>query len=262
MKETHLFKRSAFEPTDKELNPKAADSDEEDPIESDDESDGGEVSRKGKGRAVKRSRGAYRGMDEDEEDSDDDMSDFIVEDDEDEEEKDERRAEKQKIRRLKGKRKAFVVLDSDEEIDEPEVQSVLLGRKSKAEMEAEALQKMPRFLPSTKMKYMMELIVKTFKERPDEKVRRRFEFRSYLCLLIFSCADPRRLSVDCLLEARLRLLGGERYCPRQVRRKHVSREARYIRSHLHVEGKGKDHVDVPQVWWCVDEFRSSHVSTY
>ncbi|KAF6753723.1 SNF2 family N-terminal domain-containing protein [Ephemerocybe angulata] len=176
--ESHLFTRSAFEPTEKELNPNARESEDEgEAINSDDSMDVDDddeepVSRKGKGRAVKRGRGAYRGMEEDDdEDDDDDMSDFIVEDDEDEEDKDARRALKQRRNKGKGKRRANVIIDSDEEVeDAPEIEGVLLGRKSKAQLEKEALEKMPRFLPSTKMKFMMELIKKIFKANPEEKI--------------------------------------------------------------------------------------------
>jgi hypothetical protein len=173
-----LFTRAAFEPTDKELNPNALDDDSEEEVP-DSEMDVDEIytspSRKGKGRAVKHSRGAYKGMDDDDyDDEDQDMSDFIVADDEDEDEKDARREMKQRQRAKKlGKRRANVILDSDEEEDEgdkAEVQGVLFGAKSKAQLEVEAMEKMPRFLPSTKMKYMMELILKKFKEKPDEKV--------------------------------------------------------------------------------------------
>ncbi|KAJ2912392.1 hypothetical protein MD484_g8028, partial [Candolleomyces efflorescens] len=163
-----LFKRSAFEPTDKELNPDAIDSDEA-PEESDMDVDGATPSRKGKGRAKKAGRGAYRGMDDSEyEDEDDDMSDFIVEDDEDEDDKDARRT--LKLKKRQKKRRVNVVLDSDEEMEQPEVQAVVFGVKSKKQLEQEALEKMPRFLPSTKMKYMMEVIQKISRERPDEKI--------------------------------------------------------------------------------------------
>ncbi|KAJ2936849.1 hypothetical protein H1R20_g266, partial [Candolleomyces eurysporus] len=164
--EKHLFKRSAFEPTEKELNPDATSDSDEPPDESDMDVDDIQASRKGKARAKKAKRGAYRGMDDDEYDEDDDLSDFIVNDDEDEDEKDARRALKLKQK----KRRANVVLDSDEEMEQPEVQAVVFGVKSKKQLEREALEKMPRFLPSTKMKYMMELIQKISRERPEEKI--------------------------------------------------------------------------------------------
>jgi len=84
----------------------------------------------------------------DDEETDDDMSDFIVESDEDEEEKDARRQLKKRL----GKRKAIVVLDSDEEIeDTPEESEVLFGAQN-APASGEAVKLLPRFLPSTKMK--------------------------------------------------------------------------------------------------------------
>lgn len=86
------------------------------------------------------------------EEDDDEMSDFIVHSDEDEEEKNARRDFKKRL----GKRKAIVVLDPDDEIedlDTPEEKEVMFGMKKKdAAMSTEAIKLMPRFLPSTKMK--------------------------------------------------------------------------------------------------------------
>lgn len=79
---------------------------------------------------------------------DDDMTDFIVESDEDEEEKDVRRALKRRL----GKRKSFIVLDSDEEMaDTPEEKEVIFGAK-KVPVSEKEIATMSRFLPSTKMK--------------------------------------------------------------------------------------------------------------
>ena len=75
------------------------------------------------------------------------MGDFIVESDEDEEEKEACLALKRRL----GKRKATIVLDSDEEMDTPEEQEVIFGRK-KMPVSEEAIRLMPKFLPSTKMK--------------------------------------------------------------------------------------------------------------
>lgn len=84
----------------------------------------------------------------DDEKDDDDISDFIVESDEDEEEKDARRELKKRL----GKKKAFVVLDSDEEMeDTPEESEVLFGARKPPVSDGVA-KLMPRFLPSTKMK--------------------------------------------------------------------------------------------------------------
>ncbi|KAL0578872.1 hypothetical protein V5O48_003105, partial [Marasmius crinis-equi] len=106
--------------------------------------------------------------DEYEDGSDDSMDDFIVQSDEDEEEKDARREQKKKL----GKRKTLVVLDSDEEMDDtPEEKEVIFGSKKKKERKTpEEIKLMPRFLPSTKMKWMMEEIQRLFRERPDEKI--------------------------------------------------------------------------------------------
>ena len=93
----------------------------------------------------------------DDDDYDDDMSDFVVEADEDEEEKDLQRALKRQVKsRSKGKGRAMVVDDSDDE--------VIYGlpkRKPAAAAQGEGEEKadlMWRFLPSTKMKYMMEAL--------------------------------------------------------------------------------------------------------
>ncbi|EEB92699.1 hypothetical protein MPER_08754 [Moniliophthora perniciosa FA553] len=98
------------------------------------------------------------------EDDDDDLSDFIVQSDEDEEEKDARLALKKRL----GKRKAkeVIVIDSSDEEDEVEV---IHGRKKKPPTSPEAIKNMPRFLPSTKMKAMMEEITRLAKDKPDEK---------------------------------------------------------------------------------------------
>lgn len=102
---------------------------------------------------------------------DSDLSDFIVESDEDEEEKDARRAIKNRL----GKRRAITtIVDSDEEEDDeiaPEEKELLFGAKKKKLTKAE-IKLMPRFLPSTKMKAMMEVLKKLAEEKPDEKVRR------------------------------------------------------------------------------------------
>lgn len=139
-----LFSRSAFEPSDRELNPKSSgDSDFE--IASD--NDYIPNNRKGKGKTVGRSGNRRRFLAESENDDDDgDMSDFIVDSDEDEEEKDTRRAMKKRL----GKKRVHVILDSDDEIDTPEEKEVLLGVPDKGV--SEEVMKQLRFLPSSKMK--------------------------------------------------------------------------------------------------------------
>jgi hypothetical protein len=142
-----LFQRGAFEPTEKELNPNAVSDDEEsDETDMDVDEDEDGTMGKGKARATRSSRRKVSYVEDDEED---DMSDFIVDSDEDEEEKDARKVMKE--RRL-GKRRANVILDSDDEMDTPEDKEVLMGRKTKEQLSREAVENMSRFLPSTKMK--------------------------------------------------------------------------------------------------------------
>jgi hypothetical protein len=153
----------------------------------------GKAKAKSKAPAKKRSArvDAVRDSEtESEDDEDDDMSDFIVEDDEDEEEKDERR----KFKKALNKRKAFTILDSDEESaddDTPEEIEVLHGVR-KEKLTKEAIKLMPRFLPSTKMKAMMASLKQLFEEHPDEKVRALVTV-SIVCGLLF-CYSLRRRS--------------------------------------------------------------------
>ena len=136
---------------------------------SDDEDDVPIYDRKGKGKGKGKSRAptkprrnarrafvesddegddvTYSGSDE-EDNSDDDMSDFIVGSDEDEEEKDARRALKKRV----GKKRAHVILDSDDERDTPEEKEIIFGVRKKVAISKAAIKLMPRFLPSTKMK--------------------------------------------------------------------------------------------------------------
>ncbi|PPQ65037.1 hypothetical protein CVT24_008185 [Panaeolus cyanescens] len=69
-----------------------------------------------------------------------------------------------------GKKRAHIILDSDDEIDTPEESEVLIGKKSKEQLAKEAMENVSRFLPSTKMKYMMKLVVDSFKANPEEKI--------------------------------------------------------------------------------------------
>jgi hypothetical protein len=148
-----LFERSAFEPTDADLD----DSGDSSPIEVDNDDDDGlpiaadlfptkkkpKPSAKGKGKAKKFTKRVLD-SDEDYEDADDsDLSDFILESDEDEDEKDARRELKKKL--SKSKR---VVLDSDEDVqmeDEDELIPPTVVAKKKGKT-------VHHFLPSTKMK--------------------------------------------------------------------------------------------------------------
>ncbi|KAK1219704.1 hypothetical protein PQX77_017565 [Marasmius sp. AFHP31] len=99
--------------------------------------------------------------------SDDSLDDFIVQSDEDEEEKDARHEQRKSL----GRRKAQIVLDSDDEIDDTaEEEEVIFGGKKKKTKTPEEIKLLPRFLPSTKMKWMMEEVQRLFREKPDEKI--------------------------------------------------------------------------------------------
>ncbi|KAK0204021.1 SNF2 family N-terminal domain-containing protein [Desarmillaria ectypa] len=163
-----LFDRAAFEPSDAELN---ADGDE--PRQSTTS-----TKAKGKGKAKTKGKGKKEfslsadiididALDDDDDyeyeyEDEDDMSDFIVDSDEDEEEKDAR----QKLKKAMGKRKAFIVLDSDEG---DEVEEVVFGRK-KENATSGQIKLMPKFLASTKMQHMMKQVIGLFEEKPDEKI--------------------------------------------------------------------------------------------
>ncbi|KAJ7721949.1 SNF2 superfamily protein [Mycena maculata] len=177
-----LFPSAAFEPSDKDLAP---DADEDSDIEMEDVKPVKPVSKsKGKaktqGRRPARKSAARKFVvldssdaeveedepaSEDDEYKDSDLSDFIVESDEDEEEKDARRNMKKPL----GKRRAITIIDSDDEMndDTPEEKEILFGAKKK--LSKEAIKLMPKFLPSTKMKSMMETLKKLVEEKPDEK---------------------------------------------------------------------------------------------
>ncbi|KAF9028186.1 hypothetical protein BDZ89DRAFT_1066328 [Hymenopellis radicata] len=158
-----LFERAIFEPTNAELFPKT------------------DHCRKAKAKVVEdvdivmdTEDEVEQALKEGEEDEDNsDMSDFIVDDDDDDDAdyKDKGRSSRKatQSKPVNGsRRKPFVVLDSDEEEDEPEIKEVVFGKKKKEELTPEALQY--RFLASTKMKHMMAHLLKLFEEKPDEKV--------------------------------------------------------------------------------------------
>ncbi|KAH7924689.1 hypothetical protein BV22DRAFT_1012721 [Leucogyrophana mollusca] len=157
-----LFSRGAFEPTDEELQGKPAPEKEVIDIDSDDEMLGISelVRRDAKGKGKRTRRAAYDSEDEQDEERDDDMSDFIVESDEDEEEKDARRALKKSL----GKRRAMVV-ESDDEMDD-----VVIGApRTQEALPTGPVKMMSKFLPSTKMKRMMEHLVRWAEANPGEK---------------------------------------------------------------------------------------------
>ncbi|EPQ53423.1 hypothetical protein GLOTRDRAFT_139677 [Gloeophyllum trabeum ATCC 11539] len=190
-----LFSRLAFEPSDEELT---------DDSERVDISQVMKKSKKGKGKAKP---GSARKMmcssdaeeagaddvdmddeeDEEDEEDDDDMRDFIVDDDaDDDEEYGSRRPSKKapvvvdgddedgefappraNTRKGKGKARA-IILDSDDEEDA----EVIFGKKEpEPERPADGkIRLMSKFLPSTKMKHMMESLREWSKTNPDEKV--------------------------------------------------------------------------------------------
>ncbi|KAJ7437384.1 P-loop containing nucleoside triphosphate hydrolase protein [Mycena galericulata] len=174
-----LFSSAAFEPSDKDL---AGDADEHSDIEMEDVKPV-KSAPKGKGKAKRPARrsaarkfvvldSSDAEVDEEEPASDDDdykdsdLSDFIVESGEDEEEKDVRRNMKKRL----GKRRAITtILDSDEEMDDvtPEETEILFGARKK--LSKEDIKLMPKFLPSTKMKAMMDVLKQLAEEKPDEK---------------------------------------------------------------------------------------------
>lgn len=218
-----LFTRAAFMPSDADLSTET-----ESPVaDSDLEMKDGTIftkdcKAKGKAKQKKSKRGARRVvLDSDEDDivseaesddeDEDDMSDFIVQSDEDEEDKDAHRNLKKRL----GKRKAIMVLDSDEEIeDTPEESDVLFGAQ-KVPASDVPVKLMPRFLPSTKMRvrparkgnilvvfklcslfpliqYMMAQLCKLVEERPDEKVW--LLVSSFIRQGILYCLHP---DIDC-----------------------------------------------------------------
>ncbi|TFY57616.1 hypothetical protein EVG20_g8474 [Dentipellis fragilis] len=187
-----LFSRAAFEPTDEDLEAATnathpsqyikVDSSDVEMLGNESEEDTPYVG-KGKARArpvraarKKPRRKTYDSEDDSEHaDLDDDLSDFIVGSDEDEEEKTARRSTRKRV-----SKKRAIVLDSDDE------ESVVFGlpKKQPVKQEAQAepsgsgeakgkakgkVQLMSKFLPSTKMKHMMELLQQWAKTHPDEK---------------------------------------------------------------------------------------------
>ncbi|KAL4260457.1 SNF2/RAD54 helicase family protein [Pleurotus pulmonarius] len=179
-----LFSRSAFEPSEEDLDPSLA----KPKPKADANEDPNSVfwrTRKGKGKAKAKAKGktktkskrvtvidsadeCYSEEEEASEDyeDDDNMSDFIVDSDEDEdyEEKSASRAIKKRLT------KRTIVLDSD---DEKPDEQVVFGLKPVIKPTPAAhdgtVMMMPKFLPSTKMKYMMEILRKLAQDRPDEK---------------------------------------------------------------------------------------------
>ncbi|KAJ7660054.1 SNF2 family N-terminal domain-containing protein [Mycena rosella] len=182
-----LFASAAFEPTDKDLKGDADDDGSDVEMLDAELLDAEPTKSKAKGKAkAKGKRPARKSaarkfvvldssdaeVDQEEtasedDEGDSDLSDFIVGSDEDEEEKDARRNLKKRI----GKRRAIIVeSDSEEEAgndDTPEEKEVLFGARPK--LSKKAVKLMPRFLPSAKMKHMMENLKQLVEDHPDEK---------------------------------------------------------------------------------------------
>ncbi|KAF7976186.1 hypothetical protein HWV62_7352 [Athelia sp. TMB] len=163
-----LFSRHAFEPTEADLNPEAVKPEVEDiDIKPDlldvfEDALPAKADRKGKGKA-KRARRVADSEDDSEGEADSDLDDFIVQSDEDEDDKNSRLVAKKRL----GKNRAIV--ESDSESDEEE-REVIHGRSMRSDAYNDVDVKMlPRFLPSTKMKRMMELLMTWAKEHPEEK---------------------------------------------------------------------------------------------
>ncbi|OSX63442.1 hypothetical protein POSPLADRAFT_1045766 [Postia placenta MAD-698-R-SB12] len=159
-----LFSRSAFEPSDKDLGTAdGADGSIEGGASAVLVDDFAEVEHPKPGSTFRKrklqKKSAYDS--DEEEEGDDDLSDFVVEDDEDEEEKDACLA----LRKRLGKRRAIILSDDEMDIDD----DVICGAKPDVEIPPEQVKLMPRFLPSTKMKHMMEFLKAWAESNPDEK---------------------------------------------------------------------------------------------
>ncbi|THU80036.1 hypothetical protein K435DRAFT_768393 [Dendrothele bispora CBS 962.96] len=166
----HIFLRAAFEPTAEELSSKVDDSDAE-MLDVEGLLDPSPHKGKGKGHA-KHSRGrevidvdAMDTEDEDEDEDDDDLGGFIVPDNVEDDDDYTPKSKKMK-KPLVNKRKNVIVIDSDEE--EPGDEEIIFGR-TRASLSAKEIKMLPRFFPSTKMKFMMDHIIKLAKDRPEEK---------------------------------------------------------------------------------------------
>ena len=160
-----IFSRQAFEPTDVDLDPTIVKPEDDD----DDILDIFEDAFKGtkeKAKATKRARRIVDSEDDSEGELDSELEDFIVQSDEDEASKDVRRAEK----KLLGKKRAVTKYESDDDMDSGEDCDVIYGKKPRVSMPKEQVGLLPRFLPSTKMKQMMESLTSWAKDHPDEKV--------------------------------------------------------------------------------------------
>lgn len=183
-----LFARQAFEPTDADLADNGSAPVKSETVDVDDPGLDLDISGdtllptdvKGKGKAPAKKRLRRRVVDSDDDSEgelDSDLDDFIVQSDEDESEKDIRLAE----RRRSGRKRTIRQVLSDTEDDEDN--EVVYGKTRKtplATAENIDIKMLPRFLPSTKMKMMMESLLAWRKDHPDEKVRSLRFRRAYL----------------------------------------------------------------------------------
>ncbi|PCH44932.1 hypothetical protein WOLCODRAFT_145249 [Wolfiporia cocos MD-104 SS10] len=161
-----LFLLKAFEPSDDMLGASGASGSSEEAEVHDLDDSFAQDERPLLGRTLRkrkcRQRRVYDLEDEQDEDYDDDLSDFIVQDGEDEEEKNARHALKKRL----GKRRA-IVLSDEEDVDE----DIICGVRPDPprDLSPEQVKMLPRFLPSTKMKYMMERLRDSAEKHPGEK---------------------------------------------------------------------------------------------
>ena len=175
-----LFQRHAFEPTDADMGIKkaprrlAGTGEDAEII-----NDRVEARARGKkrGKFGKKKAKGFAGMSEDldktefdkiksedesEDESEDDLRDFIVDDESEENISTQKLEPKRKIRRN-------VVLDSDDEDESNPLLDFSFTKKAKA-TEEKLLASNLKFLPSTKMKVMMDYIHSCQDQFPDEKV--------------------------------------------------------------------------------------------
>lgn len=147
-----IFSRAAFEPADEDLGVDLNLKSEEFDNDGDVKMFNIEAKATMPGRGVRKRKAAMkRVLDSDEERDADDMSDFIVESDENEDKKDARREMK---RRLKGKGKQRAIVISDDEDDD-----IIYGAKPDVLTKGGPIKLMARFLPSTKMKVCIHFAV-------------------------------------------------------------------------------------------------------
>ena len=183
-----LFSRQAFEPTDADLAGDESVPVKFETVDVDDPGLSSDISGdafppmdvKGKGKALAKKRLRHRVVDSEDDtegELDSDLDDFIVQSDEDESEKDIRLTER---RRLGRKRSIRQVLSDTEDDEDNEVVYGKTHKASPATAEDVDIKMMPRFLPSTKMKKMMESLLAWRKDHPDEKVRSLYFRRAYL----------------------------------------------------------------------------------